>query len=46
MLGECSVQDCLIKEVVPNVTVLPSNVNLAAAEIELIGVDKRVHIEE
>ena len=44
MLGECSVQDCLIKEVVPNVTVLPSNVNLAAAEIELIGVDKKEYI--
>ena len=23
MLGECTIQDCLIKEVVPNVTVLP-----------------------
>ena len=44
MLGECSVQDCLIKEVVPNVTVLPSNVNLAAAEIELIGGDKKEYI--
>lgn len=44
MLGECTIQDCLIKEVVPNVTVLPSNVNLAAAEIELIGVDKKEFI--
>ena len=44
ILGECSIQDCLVKEVVPGVTVLPSNVNLAAAEIELIGVEKKEFI--
>ena len=31
ILGECSVQDSIIKEVVPGVSILPSNVNLAAA---------------
>lgn len=44
ILGECSVQDCIIKDVIPGVSVLPSNVNLAAAEIELIGVDKKEYI--
>ena len=44
MLGDCSVFDCIIKEVIPNVSVLPSNVNLAAAEIELIGVEKKEFI--
>ena len=44
ILGECSINDCIIKEVIPNVSVLPSNVNLAAAEIELIGVDKKEYI--
>ena len=44
ILGECSVQDCIIKDVIPRVSVLPSNVNLAAAEIELIGVDKKEYI--
>ena len=44
ILGECSVQDCIIKEVIPGVSILPSNVNLAAAEIELIGVDKKEYI--
>lgn len=44
ILGECSVQDCIIKEVVENVSIIPSNVNLAAAEIELIGVDKKEYI--
>ena len=44
MLGESSIQDCILKEVVKNVDILPSNVNLAATEIELIGVDKKEYI--
>ena len=44
ILGECSIQDCLIRDITPNITVLPSNVNLAAAEIELIGVEKKEYI--
>ena len=44
ILGECSINDCIIKDVFPNVSVLPSNVNLAAAEIELIGVEKKEFI--
>lgn len=44
ILGECTVRDCLIKDAVENVSVIPANVNLAAAEIELIGVDKKEYI--
>ncbi len=44
MLGECSIYDCILKDVLPNVSIIPSNVNLAAAEIELIGVDKKEFI--
>lgn len=44
MLGECSIRDCIISEVIPGVSLVPSNVNLAAAEIELIGVDKKEYI--
>jgi chromosome partitioning protein len=44
MLGDCTVEDCIIKEVFPNISVLPSNVNLAAAEIELIGVETKEFI--
>ena len=44
ILGECSIGDCIIKNVVENVSVLPANVNLAAAEIELIGIDKKEYI--
>lgn len=44
LLGECSIKDCIIKEVFPNLSVLPANVNLAAAEIEMIGVDRKEYI--
>ena len=44
ILGECSVQDCIIKDVAENVSILPSNVNLAAAEIELIDEAKKEYI--
>lgn len=44
MLGESSIEDCILKAVLKNVDVLPSNVNLAATEIELIGVDKKEYI--
>ena len=44
ILGECSISDCIIKEVIKNVSLVPSNVNLAAAEIELIGIDKKEYI--
>ncbi len=44
MLGDCSIEDCIIKDVIENISILPSNVNLAEAEIELIGVDKKEYI--
>ena len=44
MLGDCSIEDCIIKDVIENISILPSNVNLAAAKIELIGVDKKEYI--
>ena len=44
ILGDCSINDCMIKDVIPNLSLVPSNINLAAAEIELIGVDKKEYI--
>ena len=44
ILGECTIRDCIIQDIVKDVSVLPSNVNLAAAEIELIGVEKKEYI--
>ncbi len=43
-LGECVLSECLEQSVVDNLHVLPSNVNLAGAEIDLIGVDNREFI--
>lgn len=43
-LGECILSECLTKSVVENLNVLPSNVNLSGAEIDLIGVDEREFI--
>lgn len=44
ILGDCTIEDCILKEIFPNISILPSNVNLAAAEIELIGVEKKEFI--
>ena len=44
LLGETDIQDVIIKDVVENVDLIPSNVNLSGAEIELIGVDEKEYI--
>lgn len=44
MIGDCSLNDCLIKTDFDNLYLLPSNVNLAGAEIELIGVGNKEYI--
>ncbi len=44
MLGECTIDECIIKNVIDNLDVMPSNVNLSGAEIDLIGVDDREYI--
>lgn len=37
LLGECGLGDCIVDLGIENLSLLPSNVNLAGAEIELIG---------
>ena len=44
ILGDCSIRDCIIENTIENVDIIPSNVNLAASEIELICVDKKEFI--
>lgn len=44
LLSECSINECILNDVIPGVSIVPSNVNLAATEIELIGVDKKEFI--
>ncbi len=38
MLGECSIEEAIVVSEYENLSVLPSNINLAAAEIELVGI--------
>lgn len=44
MLGTISADDAIQKDVFDNLDILPSNVNLAGAEIELIDVENREYI--
>ena len=43
-LGEASLSECLVNSIVENLNVIPSNENLAGAEIELIGQNSREYI--
>ena len=41
LIGEAEdINDCIIKDVVKNLSVIPANAELAGAEIELIGIEK------
>lgn len=44
LLDDCSVNETIIPEVVPNLDLIAANVNLAAAEIELIGISRKEYI--
>lgn len=44
MIGSCTFKDCVVKSNIKYLDILPSNVNLAGAEIELIGVEGREYI--
>ena len=44
MIGDSTTTECIIKDAAENVDLLPANVNLAAAEIELINTAKKEFI--
>ena len=44
IIGNAKIEDCIWEKVIENLDVLPSNINLSAAEIELIGVDNKEFI--
>ena len=44
ILGEVEIEQVICKEAIENLDVLPSNINLSAAEIELIGVEDKEYI--
>lgn len=44
IIGGARIEECICREVFDNLDVLPSNIDLSAAEIELIGVDNKEYI--
>ncbi len=44
LLGEISTEDALIPDVLKNLSVIPSNINLSGAEIELIEIDEKDYL--
>lgn len=44
LLGNCEIAECIIGNAVDNVDLLPSNMNLSGAEIELIGIEDKEYI--
>lgn len=46
LIGECDVEHCIAETQFDNLHVIPSNVNLSGAEIELIGLDNKEYILE
>lgn len=44
MVGECLLEDCIMENIYEKLSLIPSNVNLAGAEIELIDIDEKEYI--
>ena len=44
IIGDAKVEECIYKNVLENIDILPSNIDLSAAEIELIGVENKEYI--
>jgi len=44
IIGKAGIEDVLCREVIENMDVLPTNIDLSAAEIEMIGVENKEYI--
>ena len=44
IIGECDLKECLLEQVIENLSILPANVNLSGAEIELIEIERREYV--
>lgn len=44
LLNSCSIQEAVIKNVFRNLSLIPSNVNLAAAEIEMLDINDKEYV--
>lgn len=40
-LGECTLDECIVDSVMENLQIIPSNINLSGAEIELISMENK-----
>ena len=46
IIGECTIKECILDSVIDGLKVVPSSVQLAGADIELIGLANKEHILE
>ena len=44
LLEECGIEACIVETEIEHQFLIPSNVNLAGAEIELIGIEEKEYI--
>ena len=44
LLDDCTINECIVRKVMEGIDLIPSNVNLAASEIELIGIPRKEFI--
>lgn len=44
LIGEADIEECILHQVIENLDLLPANMDLSGAEIELIGVDMKEYI--
>lgn len=44
LIGQCTIEETVINNVFENLDLIPSNINLSGAEIDLIGIDDREYI--
>ena len=44
IIGQCTLEDTIIPGIYENLSLIPANINLSGAEIELIGIDKKVYL--
>ena len=44
LLDDCTINECMQREIMKGIDLIPANVNLAASEIELIGIPRKEYI--
>ncbi len=44
IIGQCSIEECLLDNVLDNLSLLPSNVELSGAEIDLLEIENREYV--